>query len=284
VDPEGTIDTLVGEEALTFDGAVPADRGRAEEFELWSPRGLAVGPDNTVHLVDGHQGLLRTVAGGTVGTRREAELSGSRVALQTQLVAAAPDGSVYAYAAFHGTVRRLLRDGTAEIALRPGVVRLSDGSGTVELQPWNIDAGPDGALYVSTLEDDVYRVEEDGSVTPVVGGPVPQGDDWTFADQEEDRDPAVEVTRFAVGPDGVYVAEGTEPRVWRFDASGRLLELRDRNGNAVSLTYTGTQLARVADPHGHWITFTYDPGSGRLADTRPTARPASRRRSAASAG
>ncbi|MFL1375742.1 NHL domain-containing protein [Nocardiopsis protaetiae] len=220
VAPEGTIDTLVGEEALVLDEAVPADGGRAEEFELWSPRGLDVGPDDTVHLVDGHQGLLRTVADGTVRTRREADTAGGSVTLQTQLVAAAPDGSVYAYTAFYGAVHRILRDGTAEVALRPGTVGLSDGSGTVELQPRDIDAGPDGALYVSTPEDAVYRVEEDGSLTPVVGGPVPQGDGWTFADEEEDRDPAVEVAAFAVGPDGVYVAEGTDPRVWRFDAAG----------------------------------------------------------------
>lgn len=51
---------------------------------------------------------------------------------------------------------------------------------------------------------------------------------------------------------------------YRFDAAGLLLSEMDRNGNAITLTYTSGQLTRINDPAGRSIDLTYD-GSGRLA-------------------
>ena len=49
-----------------------------------------------------------------------------------------------------------------------------------------------------------------------------------------------------------------------FDATGNLIAESDRNGNALTLTYTTGQLTKVSDPVGRSIDLTYDP-SGRLA-------------------
>jgi RHS repeat-associated protein len=43
-----------------------------------------------------------------------------------------------------------------------------------------------------------------------------------------------------------------------FDASGRLVEQRDANGNVTRLRYAGAQLVEVADAAGRKLTFTYD--------------------------
>ncbi len=43
----------------------------------------------------------------------------------------------------------------------------------------------------------------------------------------------------------------------RFDASGRLTALLDRNGNTTTLSYSGSNLTQVTDPVGRSITFQY---------------------------
>lgn len=43
-----------------------------------------------------------------------------------------------------------------------------------------------------------------------------------------------------------------------FDAAGQLIGRKDRNGNTITLTYNGEQLARVENQSGRWLTFEYD--------------------------
>jgi YD repeat-containing protein len=62
------------------------------------------------------------------------------------------------------------------------------------------------------------------------------------------------------------VADGAEhvllhPRShlrYRFDAAGRLVSIFDRNGNALTLSYTGQLLSQVSDGLGRTLSFGYD--------------------------
>ncbi|KAF0236623.1 MAG: RHS repeat-associated core domain-containing protein, partial [bacterium] len=51
--------------------------------------------------------------------------------------------------------------------------------------------------------------------------------------------------------------------VMKFDASGRMTGMVDRNNNTTSLTYIGSNLTRVTDPVGRSINMDYD-ASGRI--------------------
>ncbi|MCJ7756452.1 MAG: hypothetical protein MUP13_17970, partial [Thermoanaerobaculales bacterium] len=50
----------------------------------------------------------------------------------------------------------------------------------------------------------------------------------------------------------------------RFAAAGELLEIRDRNDNAMTLSYAGGRLVQVTDTAGRAIIFSYG-ANGRLA-------------------
>jgi RHS repeat-associated protein len=58
--------------------------------------------------------------------------------------------------------------------------------------------------------------------------------------------------------DGTFRYRRKDGNVMRFDASGNLTALVDRNGNTTTLTYSGTLLTTVTDAVGRSITFTYD--------------------------
>lgn len=51
--------------------------------------------------------------------------------------------------------------------------------------------------------------------------------------------------------------------IMRFDSSGRLTAMVDRNNNTTTLTYSGNNLTQVTDPVGRSITMSYD-GQGRI--------------------
>lgn len=51
--------------------------------------------------------------------------------------------------------------------------------------------------------------------------------------------------------------------IMRFDNSGRLTGMVDRNNNTTTLTYSGNNLTQVTDPVGRSITMSYD-GQGRI--------------------
>jgi len=53
-------------------------------------------------------------------------------------------------------------------------------------------------------------------------------------------------------------------KVHRFDTSGRLTGIEDRNGNSVSLGYTGSKLTAITDAFGRGMTLAYD-GNDRLS-------------------
>ena len=67
---------------------------------------------------------------------------------------------------------------------------------------------------------------------------------------------------------GGYVLKQKDLTEYRFDATGRLVEVRDANGNTQTLTYDGAgRLVRVENSAGRWIEIAYTP-EGRIAEIR----------------
>jgi YD repeat-containing protein len=50
--------------------------------------------------------------------------------------------------------------------------------------------------------------------------------------------------------DGTFTRTTKYRKTYKFDASGKLVRVADRNGNAVTLTYTGSDLTRIKDAVG----------------------------------
>jgi RHS repeat-associated protein len=67
-----------------------------------------------------------------------------------------------------------------------------------------------------------------------------------------------------------YRAAGGD--VMRFSTTGRLTSLVDRNGNATSLSYTGSNLSQITDPVGRIVTLTYDTSNRVIRVTDPLGR------------
>ena len=74
------------------------------------------------------------------------------------------------------------------------------------------------------------------------------------------------------GSGGAYSLRKKDQTVYAFDGSLRLASITDKNGNTLSLAYTGSNLTTITDTAGRSIGFTYD-GSSRLTKiTDPIAR------------
>lgn len=58
--------------------------------------------------------------------------------------------------------------------------------------------------------------------------------------------------------DGTFEYKYRTGRTMRFDSSGRLTAIADRNGNTTTLTYTAGRLTSITDPVGRSITLAYN--------------------------
>src|SRR5207244_1425204 len=58
--------------------------------------------------------------------------------------------------------------------------------------------------------------------------------------------------------DGTYEYRKANGDVIKFDSTGKLTSMVDRNGNTTVLTYTGALLTRITDPVGRSITLDYN--------------------------
>jgi RHS repeat-associated protein len=57
---------------------------------------------------------------------------------------------------------------------------------------------------------------------------------------------------------GDYILRETTGTEYRFNSSGQLLSITDRNGNQLTLTYSGGNLTGITDAVGRQLTLTYD--------------------------
>lgn len=71
---------------------------------------------------------------------------------------------------------------------------------------------------------------------------------------------------------GTYEYRMGDGMVYRFNASGRLTAIVDRNANTTTLSYTGDNLTRVTDAVGRALTLAYDGSSRIISVTDPLQR------------
>ena len=57
---------------------------------------------------------------------------------------------------------------------------------------------------------------------------------------------------------GGYMLLKKDQTAYNFDSSNRLASIVDKNGNTITLTYTGSNLTKITDTAGRAITLTYD--------------------------
>lgn len=69
--------------------------------------------------------------------------------------------------------------------------------------------------------------------------------------------------------DGTFTLTKREGTAYRFGTDGKIVTITDRNGNAVSFTYSGGNLVSVTDPAGRRAIFTYDAANHLSSITDP---------------
>ena len=72
--------------------------------------------------------------------------------------------------------------------------------------------------------------------------------------------------------DGTFEYRYADGSLMRFDISGRLSSLVDRNANTTTLTYTGQNLIRITDPVGRSLVLDYDSSNRIIRATDPISR------------
>lgn len=72
--------------------------------------------------------------------------------------------------------------------------------------------------------------------------------------------------------DGTYTLKKKDLTKYNFDTSGRLSGIVDKNGNTITLTYTGSNLTQITDTAGRTINLTYDTNNHIALITDPIGR------------
>lgn len=242
VTPDGLITTLAGTGVPRDEG----DDGPAAAAALAEPTEVAVAADGTVYLTGAASDRIRAIdPAGTISTL--AEVSGPNApgrpsgadpveAPDVQFgyltdVAAAPDGSVYLTDFGFGTDINGHGWGMRGTGQQTsGLVQVHDGEVSV------IDADVTGARLVATGPDGsvvasdggvVWRVEPDGTTTPLGGGgPIEPSGNGMLASSAE-----LVVSALAVGEDAVFVADSTTECVYRIGADAMLTSVLCDDGD-----------------------------------------------------
>ena len=225
VGPDGIITTVAGSGMPSFSG----DGGPATAARLYTPFGVAVGPDGSLYIADtnnnrirrvGPDGIITTVAGyiiyagfsGDGGPATAAQLSSPRG------LTVGPDGSLYIADTNNSCIRRVAPDGIITTVAGTGVFGFSGDGGSATVAqlsgPQGIALGPDGSLYIADSQRPRIRlVAPDGTINTIAGDGVAgfSGDGGPTAAAK-----LAFPTGVAVGPDGsLYIADQSNNRVRR---------------------------------------------------------------------
>ena len=231
VDSSGLITTVAGSGNSGFGG----DGGLATSAQLWSPQGLAVGPDGSLYIADkfnhrirrvGPDGKISTVAGiGVYGSNGDGGLATSAQLYAPVGVAAGPDGSLYIADMNNHRIRRVTKDGKISTFAGTGARGFNgDNRAAIAAQlasPQGIAVDQDGVVYIADSDNQrIRRVGLDGQIATVAGSGVGGGDG--------DGGPAVSAqlnvpSGVAVGPDGtLYIADENNARIRRVGSDGNI--------------------------------------------------------------
>ncbi len=154
--------------------------GPASQAGLWSPYGVAIGPDGSIYVSEPERARVRRVRPDGIITLfaggNEPGYSGDGgPAVNAKLtwptsMAVAPDGSVYVSEHTVGRIRRITPDGRISTVAGSGTAAIADGAQAtaVALEPYmEITATPDGGIYLAGKA--VWRLDADGRLRSVAG-------------------------------------------------------------------------------------------------------------------
>ncbi|MBI4584689.1 MAG: PKD domain-containing protein [Planctomycetes bacterium] len=261
VDPEGIITTVAGTGSFC---AIPAcgDDGPATQAQILAPRGLAVGPDNTVYISEtgahwvrkiGPDGIIRRVGGtgvaGFSGDGGPAHLA--RLNAPSSL-ALGPDGAVYIADAGNSRIRQVGPDGIITTVAGTGnpADALGDGGPATLARivtPSGIAVGSDGSLTIAGGLR-VRWVTPDGIIRTIAGTGV--------SGFSGDGSPATEASfrsTFAVAvgaDDSVYVLDQPDHRIRWFRPGGAIDTLAGTGARATSGDTGPARQAQLQDLNG----------------------------------
>ncbi|MGW6027400.1 NHL domain-containing protein [Streptomyces sp. NPDC055099] len=196
IDADGIVTTVAG------GGPFPAppdrgDGGPATKAQLNQPMGIAISPDNTLYILSDMSirkvdpnGIITTLA--NLYKREHQPMRG---------LALGPDGSLYTSETGR-CIYRVAPDGSQSVFAGGGNAFRDNVPATESLlDPYSLDCGPDGSVYVaSQRQARVRKISPDGIITTIAGSGA-QG-------YEGDGGPATQAKLF--GPYGVTLgADGT---------------------------------------------------------------------------
>jgi RHS repeat-associated protein len=247
VDTDGIITTIAGNGT----GGIDGDSGPAAQATLFSPAGVAVGPDGSIYSTDtlsndgrvrriGTDGIITTVAGG--GNGGDGDPATQAFLSSPSAIDIGPDGSLYIVAEegynFYSLprIRYVGPDGVISTIAGSGLWGYSgDGSPARRAQfhnPSGVALGPDSSVYIA--DQDNYRVRRMGLSNP----------DLSISDL-------------------IFPAEdGSE--VYIFNGFGKHLRTLDALTGAVRYQFgygPAGRLSSVTDGHGNVTTIEHD-GNG----------------------
>ncbi len=232
VDRNGIITTVAGTGAMDYNG----DNIPATQAMLYSPRGLAIGPDGSLYIADdgthrirrvGLDGIITTVAG--TGTRPSQGAFGGDGGLATQASLNAPwglgfdsNGNLYIADIGNHRIRRVSPDGIITTVAGSGQADYNGDGGPALLAtlnyPTDVAVGKDGSLYIADAgNDSIRRVGSDEIITTVAGSGVHgYGGDGGPAAAARFGQP----TEIDIGPNGdLFISDGYNHKIRRVSSA-----------------------------------------------------------------
>jgi RHS repeat-associated protein len=231
VDTAGIISRFAG------DGGSPGysgDGGPATSAKMQNVRAVALGPDGSLYIGDGGNGVVRRVdPDGTISTFAgpgTGEFAEGLPATQTVVgsvtgIDVAEDGTVYLYATALGRVLRVDPEGIVYSIAGTGTPGYNGDSIPAHLAQvgsgvGGIGVGPDGAIYLADRNNDrVRKIDLNGIITTVAGNG--QGGSSLVDGVPATQSIVDGPTDVAFGPDGsLYITELFNDRLRRVTPDG----------------------------------------------------------------